>query len=1181
MSDQENYESFQNEALEVLEELISRAVNIEGEKGFPEKDRENFLRSLHSLKGAASVITHQSFVKVAHLLESILQHPSLQEFVQEKEFFNILLKTLDILMDLVGKDPTAGADQDIQEILQELSQYTERFYLSSSEKIKEALPGLTDSIFEFLTEDQEQILLDLCNQEKALYSLEVAFDIEDFLNQSQEFLEKSSSLGEIVSCTSTGFSPANQPIFVYILSSDLSLENLKSSFQNFSATVLDLRVGLEESGERSSDASMEGDTGNREEDAEKEWMDPHQRILKTLPGLPQDLLDSINQKQEKLLLGLSLEVAYYLISVAFDVEEFLESSQEFLSLLFDLGEVVLCMSSGFNENSQPIFTYVLSSDLPLEKLQGQMEKFSAQVFDLKEKGPSQPSSPIEPQGKTAPPESPPKKEKASQEKKKISPTPPVSEKKEKSPSKKTELSEGMRELQDVYIAEFPELIDTINTLVENLGKNKEDRQLIDEIFRFGHSLKGSAGTCGFPVLSEIASPFEDVLSMIRGGKLPVTDHLCDLCYEWIDALEEIMEVYKKNRFYEGNIPGLIIGRLRGYIQNPQGSPSLSTGPEKSEEPTQKASGKKEVVSRENIRVSLHKIDSIINTSGELVNMKSNFNHFEQDLRMAVAEAKSSLKKWSEKYSRLQNLAEFKGFFENEKIQDLLQYSEGSLKKSLEGLLELFEESEKQNSTLSLLIDRISEESIKIRMLPLKSLFQKFPRLVRDTARMLEREVDIEIQGEDTEIDKMMLEELNDPLVHMLRNCVDHGIDSPEIREKKRKSRKGKVLLKAYHEENRVVIEISDDGAGMSVEKISQKGISAGIVNEDRLKDMSKSEILSLIFAPGFSTKTEVTQISGRGVGMDVVQTNINKLQGQIEIHSEEGKGSRFRLKLPLTLSIIQGLVIREGKALYCLPSLSVVELIQVIVKDLNPLGKGFAMTYRDEVLPVIPLGSILGISEGLPPTAKISLIVLSSGQRKIGLAIREVLAQEEMVIKPLGSIMKHVKNVSGVTIRARGELAVVLDGASLIQNASLITEPDGLPSPSLREEFSESSKKIPRKILLAEDSLTTREMIANLLELEGYQVEGVSNGEEAWSKLQKGLFHMVISDIDMPFLNGLELTKKIRSSSEFFLIPVVIITSLGSDEEKRKGLQAGADAYISKREFHKDILLDRIKELIQ
>jgi two-component system chemotaxis sensor kinase CheA len=257
----------------------------------------------------------------------------------------------------------------------------------------------------------------------------------------------------------------------------------------------------------------------------------------------------------------------------------------------------------------------------------------------------------------------------------------------------------------------------------------------------------------------------------------------------------------------------------------------------------------------------------------------------------------------------------------------------------------------------------------------------------------------------------------------------------------------------------------------------------------------------LIFLPGFSTKDTVTEISGRGVGMDVVKNNIDKLQGQIEMDSEEGKGSTFKLKLPLSLSIIQGLIVEEGKSIYCIPSISLREILRVKKEELNIVGKGSAIHYRSEVLPVVPLGKVLGTKNSSQESEIITIIVLANAQKKVGLIVDRVIAQEELVVKPLGSLLKVVENVSGVTLRGRGEVAIVLDGARLIENTKYMSEGFSLSAPQI-DASKTDVKSISRKILFAEDSVTTREIISDILEANGFEVTGEINGATAWQKMQ-------------------------------------------------------------------------------
>jgi len=325
--------------------------------------------------------------------------------------------------------------------------------------------------------------------------------------------------------------------------------------------------------------------------------------------------------------------------------------------------------------------------------------------------------------------------------------------------------------------------------------------------------------------------------------------------------------------------------------------------------------------------------------------------------------------------------------------------------------------------------------MKTRMVPIARVFNRFPRVVRDLARELKKEVKLIIEGEDTELDRSIVEEIGDPLVHLVRNAIDHGIEPPEEREFLGKPRQGTLRLAAYHEGNHIVILVEDDGRGIDVEKIKKKALERGLVTENELSRMSEKEILNLIFLPGFSTAEKVTDVSGRGVGMDVVKTNIEKLNGTIEINTELGKGTQIIIKIPLTLAIIQALLVKVADEIYAIPLVSVVEAVKISQEEVQTVEGKEIIILRDSVLPLVKLADVFDI----PAEEEVSpyVVVLAIGERRFGLVVDSLIGQEEIVIKSLGNYLTNIEGISGATIMGDGRVTLIVDVAGL---ANLISK---------------------------------------------------------------------------------------------------------------------------------------------
>ncbi|MBI4862560.1 MAG: chemotaxis protein CheA, partial [Candidatus Riflebacteria bacterium] len=537
---------------------------------------------------------------------------------------------------------------------------------------------------------------------------------------------------------------------------------------------------------------------------------------------------------------------------------------------------------------------------------------------------------------------------------------------------------------------------------------------------------------------------------------------------------------------------------------------------------------------DSIRVALAKIEAIINTSSELVNRKSRLGYLERELRRLLDQVHLVCRQFEETEESIRDeaMADPERLQIVDRLRPLVQALR-TLEMATAGLCEL---GESVHFDVASLVDRLGNEAIRIRMVPLRQLFQKCPRMVRELGRKLGREVEFEYTGDDTEIDKVMLEQLEDPLVHMLRNAIDHGIEPPGDRLRAGKPPRGTIRLGASHRQGQVVIELSDDGAGMSAHDIGEKAAQVGLVTQERLREMSRDEVLGLIFAPGFSTRREVSEVSGRGVGMDVVRTNIGRLHGRVEIRTTVGQGSTFVLHLPLTLSIIHALVVVNGGATYCVPAGSILEALKVAPGVLEEIGGRTVMSHRGAVLPVATLAQVLGLPAGPLARDAVNLLVVAGARKRIGLLVDDIDCEVEIVIKPLGQLLRCVNNVSGATIRPRGDLAIVLDPDSLVTSANELWQaPTGAVVPRQAQPRIKTAHRsaVPTRapILVVEDSVTSREMLVGILESAGF-------------------------------------------------VPVIFVTNLDEGGRRDPRQVQEASCLVQKRDFEQETLIRKIRELL-
>lgn len=591
---------------------------------------------------------------------------------------------------------------------------------------------------------------------------------------------------------------------------------------------------------------------------------------------------------------------------------------------------------------------------------------------------------------------------------------------------------------------------------------------------------------------------------------------------------------------------------------------------------------------ETIRVATRNLDNLMTQAGELTVTKIRIAH-----RLAEVESISNL--WEE-WGR--------DFFDNRFLLAEQQKNSAANHSAVNQLENFYNRTEKRLEQLGLLIKTIQtalyedttrlelisdelEGSIRtLRLLPLSTIFNLFPRMVRDLARQEGKLVELIIEGGETRADKRILEEMKDPLMHILRNAIDHGIESPTERARKGKPEVAKIRLRGYQTPTSIVLEVTDDGRGLHLHQIKQTALKRGICRDEELASMTTSQIQSLIFAPGFSTAPLVTEVSGRGVGLDVVRTNVEKLKGSVHVESTAGQGCTIRIQLGLTLATAHVLIVVINGISYAIP----VEFVRTAC--LVSPDEIFTLEGRDTIIrencpiSVSRLSDLLELStDGVPQHAvpknlsmrgrsqQLACIILQTGQEQLGVFVDALVDEQDVVIKPQSQLLKRVRNVSGATILGTGEVCIVLNPQDLIKSV-------GRRAVSIVPNVAPQATPGKHTVLLVEDSIATRTQEKRILEAAGYEVVTAVDGLDGFTKLQSRPFDAIVSDVQMPNLDGLGLAAKVRQYREYNEIPIILVTSLASDEDKRRGAEAGANAYITKGNFNQDVLLETLQRLI-
>lgn len=570
------------------------------------------------------------------------------------------------------------------------------------------------------------------------------------------------------------------------------------------------------------------------------------------------------------------------------------------------------------------------------------------------------------------------------------------------------MSEELQEIISEFIVEAEETLERIDPLFIELEVKGHDRDILNEIFRGMHTLKGAAGFLGFNHIVDVSHRAESILKRLRDGEMSLTKELMDVILKSVDTLKTLISAIKQGN--NTNDISEILKELDSAIQI--GVKEETTKPIEDNlenrsysEDTNKESLVIESLNKESIdnlkqtkekpariqdesvsklRVDITRIDKVMDLAGEIVLARN----------------------------RLLNLAT--------KLENT--YSGDDNVESL-------------NETIGFL-DRVTSDLqlavMRMRMQPIQKVFSKFPRMVRDLSRNLGKDINLEIYGEDTEVDKTVIENIGDPLVHIIRNSIDHGIENPHERLAKGKPKEGKIIISAYQKGTQIVIEVSDDGRGIDVDSVKKKALTKGLITEEDFNRMSDESAINLIFMPGFSTKDVSTEISGRGVGMDVVKTNVSKLNGYVEVTTKKDLGSTFRISLPLTLAIIQAMMIRMGNEIYAIPQSMIEEAIRIKKSYVQDITGQKVLTVRDKVLPVFKMSELLGIKSRTDSNCDNDFIVVTSvGERRFCISVDELLGQEEIVIKTINGIDLEECGIMGATITGDGKVVLILDLAVL------------------------------------------------------------------------------------------------------------------------------------------------------
>ncbi len=764
--------------------------------------------------------------------------------------------------------------------------------------------------------------------------------------------------------------------------------------------------------------------------------------------------------------------------------------------------------------------------------------------------------------------------------------------------------DDMQEILEDFLIEAFELIEQLDQDLVELENNPEDLELLNSIFRVAHTIKGSSSFLNLDTLTELTHHMEDVLNKARKGELTLTPAIMDTVLESIDMMKALLYSVRDTGSDQNDdiVIGPVCKKLDAISSGKEPDEveeDSSSEPEeetKEEEPQEEHSEPEEEpdysdMSDEEVEAEIERLlqEKKAEKKKKKAAKKEQEPKQQKEVQTQESKKEESPKKEAPKAAPKQQakkaapVKKSSGSTLEQTIRvevkrlDHLMNLIGELVLGKNRLLKIYDDVEERYegekfleelnqvvSSVSIVTTDLQIAVMKTRMLPIAKVFNKFPRMVRDLSRELGKNIDLKISGEDTELDKSIIEEIGDPLVHIIRNSCDHGIEDAETRLKMGKPEHGTIELKAYNEGNAIVIEIVDDGKGLDPDMLIQKSLEKGIITEREADNLSEKEIFGLIFRPGFSTAAQVTNVSGRGVGMDVVKTNIEKLNGIIDIDSEKGKGTTIKLKIPLTLAIIQALLVGAQEEYFAIPLASVLETVRVPAEEIYSIEGKDVLRLREEILPLVRLSDVFGIEEVFEGGENLYIVVIALADSKLGVVVDTLVGQEEIVIKSLGDYLQGIKGIAGATIRGDGRVTLIVDVGALME---LAKETSGSIK-KVAEEPSESVKKDAGdyNVLIVDDSKTDRTIMQKALAPLGVKVTEATNGVEALQMLKSGekSFDTVLIDIEMPRMDGYTLAGEIRKYSKYKYLPLIAVTSRTSKSDRMRGVEVGMTEYITK-----------------
>ncbi|MGM0452580.1 MAG: hybrid sensor histidine kinase/response regulator [Thermodesulfobacteriota bacterium] len=756
------------------------------------------------------------------------------------------------------------------------------------------------------------------------------------------------------------------------------------------------------------------------------------------------------------------------------------------------------------------------------------------------------------------------------------------------------------------------------TEIENTEDAAVRQEILEVVFREAHSLKGAARSVNLSAIEHLCQSMENVFGLLKSDTIGFSGPLFDTLHEaakyvsqYIAAeqgarpeietqmhqLAQTLAEFSREEEAQPHGPAeTAVGQTEsataekarppettpaenGFISAAETASDFS-GTDADDSAPDKSQAQPRALQSNTVRIASDKLDALLLKAEELIAFKQiTAQYFDRasTLQNTIETQLKWQKNMEDDISELRQHNEKSGKYGQ--LLSFLTWITESHQQSAHQGKDLIKNIEQGNRTISTMVDDLLNDVKDTTLMPFSSLLAILPRMVRDIAKEQKKFVDLTVSGGEIEVDKRILERIKDPIIHLIRNAVDHGIEAPELRKNLGKPEKGRIAISVVQlESNRVEVTIEDDGDGIDMEAIQSKAIKTGIVRQQDVETLSETETLGLIFHSGLSTSPLISEISGRGLGMAIVKESIEDIGGRIDITHTKGKGTAFKLELPITQATFRGILVFVADQYYILPNAQVQHVVRFLPEAIYHIENRPMIRVQEQAVPVAFMDAVFGLDAPKSRRPRIyTALLIGDAANPVAFVVDSVVNEQEVLVKNLGKQLEGMTHIAGATVLGSGQVAPVLNVHELIATAAGKDFSTAMPAPA--EEGEEAEAKQPA-VLVVEDSFTSRTLLKNILEAAGYRVQTAINGEDGYQMLKSNPFDMVVSDVEMPRLNGFELTEKIRADTGMAETPVILVTSLDSRTDREKGIDVGADAYIVKSSFDQSNLLTVMEQLI-